>query len=250
MFKKLLITLGILLALSSGLEAREFNKAFRIQLAKETATYYNKIGLKREYTHYLPFVNSAINTAKYFPMYPVEDELDRVLSIYTMPGKESYYKYNFVNVNVPGMKYSSGKVKQFGLDYTSVGLNEGNITWTYRIAKDIQNNKTLKNKYASRHLINKLEGAYIPKDLYLRPIDLSSAKLAKQWYRYYLSQGYTAKQIYFTMSKQIKFKENTVEEIQSAFIYRAIVEIDRDTRGWNHTLKDEKLYSWLKQRMN
>ncbi len=249
MFKKLILTIGMLAVLCSPLDAREFSKAFRVQLAKETATYYNNMGVKRDYKHYLPFVNSAIDTAKYFPMYPVRDELDRVLSIYTMPSNESYYRYNFINVNVPGMTYSSGTVYKFSLDYTCIGINEGNVSWTYQVARAIQTKHAIKNKYASKKLIRILDGSKIPKDLNLRRISLIPARNANEWYKYYLAKGYSPREIYFTMTKQIKFKENTVEEIQSAFIYRAIVEIDRGSRGWKHTTKDEKLYTWLKQRV-
>lgn len=250
MFKKLFLTLGILLVMVVPSFARDFDKAFRIQLAKNTATYYNHLGIRRSYKHYLPFVDSAIVTAKCFPMYPVEDELDRVLSIYTMPSNESYYRYNFINVNVPGMKYSSGKVQEFGLDYTSIGLNEGNVTWTYHVAKEIQNEEPVDNKYASKRLIQALRSAYIPEEFHLRKINLSTSENAREWYNYYLSKGYSPKKIYFTLTKQIKFIENKPEDIRSAFIYRAIVEIDRSSRGWSNTIKDEKLYSWLKQRTN
>lgn len=250
MIKKLFLTLGILSVVCSSLSARDFDKAFRVQLAKDTATYYSNMGVKRSYKHYLPFVDAAVVTAKCFPMYPIEDELDRVISIYTMPSNESYYRYNYVNVNVPGMRYSSGRVKEFSLDYTSIGLNEGNITWTYEVAMSIQNQDKIENKYASKKLMKILSQAYIPETLNLRKIDLESSKQAKQWYHYYRHKGYSSKKIYYAITKQIKFTENKPEEIQSAFIYRAIVEIDRSSRGWNNTVKDEKLYSWLKQRTN
>lgn len=222
------------------------DKEFRVELAKQTNAHYSLIGINRGWQYYMPFVNSSYRVASYFPNYPAKDNYDRVKLFYCMGANESFLKYNFVNLNIPGVKYASGKVKKFSVDYSWIGLNEENITWTYQVAKSIQNNKKIDNKYASKKTIKllSLEGTRIPKQLHLRRMSLDLAKDARKQYLVLKRQGKTPK--YINNNIVASFVEREPDDLDSALIYRVIVETDRQARGWDYNLQDEALYKWLK----
>lgn len=248
---KIIITLAITILTSiNTLQAAPLeDKKLRVTIAKETDLFYRKVGVNRGWEYYMPFVNSSYRVSKNFPGYPAIDNKDRLLKAYCMGSNESYLKYNFINVNIPGVRYASGRVKRFSLDYTWVGLNEENVKWTYSVAKDIQAKQPVANRAMTkkaREIINN-DGVKIPKSLPLRKIDLRDASLALNQYKQLVAKGYTPDKINSII--KISFKENTADELDSALIYRMLVELDRSTRGWNYNLQNEELYKWLTQRV-
>ena len=145
---KRLILILFLSLFASQLQAKEV--PLKIRIAKETAAYYKSHGVKKHYKQFIPFAESSIRVAGYIPVYPAVDKQDRILKIFCKVGQESVFQYNFINVNVPYMTYSSGKVRSFSLDYGAAGINEGNVKYTYNIAREIQNDKAISKRYGNR----------------------------------------------------------------------------------------------------
>ena len=111
--------LSVLLISAFSLGATETKKAssntkkIDIFIAKETANYYKKEGVNRRWEEYLPFVYASERVAKMFPEFPAKDHYERVIRFYTYGAIETRLRRNQVAVNIPGVKYITGRVKGF-----------------------------------------------------------------------------------------------------------------------------------------
>ncbi len=244
MIRKLLIAFFILI--SSFAQAQE-PLTLSDKIATETSAYYLSHGVKRKAEVFKPFANSSIRVAKMFPMYPAVDTTDRAIRLYCKGGKESMFKKNYINVNIPGMKYSSGKVKYFSLDYDWVGLNEINVVHTYAIAKAIQENRRLPKRSGNRDFRELLAEVNIPEHITLYKIDLLCAHKARKEWISYKRLGYTPRQMYDLI--EVEYESRTRDQLDSALIYRLIVDLERYTLNWEYEYMDEGLYKWLTQRI-
>lgn len=247
-----------LLMLNTALSARSLTKTERelrddISIATRDYYYYKTTGSHygdiddpiafRKWRSFRPFATSAIRVGSIFKSVLPEDRL--ILKLHTLGGVESLYKMGFVNVNVPGMKYASGKVKFFSLDYTAYGLNDRNVKRTYEIARMRQLGEKLTRKHGNKEFIRLMNSVRIPKNIKLKKIDTSPSIKAKQKYDYLTRIGKTPKEIYGLIT--IDYTEDTQDDLDSALIYRAIIELERYTLGWKYNITDEELYSWLRK---
>lgn len=245
--KTIILSLLLLSSLSSIDAETSYSNGshqqLRWELCQETENYYNKYNVDRDWNEYRIFMYSAYRVSKMFPMYPAKNDLDRMLLFYELGQHETMWRKNFAVANVPKAKYKGGEmnVKNFSIDYTAWGLNEGNVEWTYETARRIQAGKPVQ-RGLPRKTRDELNRVVIPKDLKLNRIDLSISKRAKEKYKKLLSLGYMPNKI--RKSIKIKsYKEYTQDQIDSALIYRIIVEIDRRNRGWPWGIAQYNIYS-------
>lgn len=233
------------------------HRELRIELTEQLSLYYKKLGYDRDPKEFRPFMFSAIRVAKMFPMYSDEGEQDRMLRLFALGGLESFWKENFIIINVPGANYSNGRVKRVSVDFSAWGLNESNVEWTYAVAKHLQETgkipKKVKGWYSYPEFAELLRGAKIPKEIKLRRIDLKVAKDYKKDYYNLKPRFRDQEKLRKIMTQRAPlWLENTQDDIDSALIYRVLVELDRKARGWNYgqdQYKDSKheAYRYLKQ---
>lgn len=220
-------------------------REFRHAIAKETARYYTAQGDKRKWNHYRSFVYSSYRVSKMFPMFPAENQYDRILKLYCYGVNESGLRKNYVAVNVPGAKYSNGKVHRFSVDYGWIGLNEINVKHTYQIARVIQAGRSIPKGLIYPQSRVLLSSGKIPSDIKLKKIDLSDAGWARdEWVRLKKTGMNSNKIIY---SIKVPFKEETQDDLDSMLVYRVIVEVERYSLGWKYDTWDTKLYEHLKK---
>lgn len=215
------------------------HRDLRVELTEQLSLYYKKLGYFRDPKEFRPFMFSAIRVAKMFPMYSDEGEQDRMLRLFALGGLESFWKENFIVLNVPGANYSNGKVKRVSVDFSAWGLNETNVEWTYAVAKQLQENgkipKRVKGWFSYPEFRELMRGAKIPKEIKLRKIDLGIANAYKKDY-YILKPKYKNQEKLrkVMVSRAPVWLENTQDDIDSTLIYRVLVELDRKARGWKY----------------
>lgn len=191
---------------------------------------------------------SAYRVADMFPMYPAKHNLDRMLQFFELGHFESDWEKDFAIANIPGAKYSNGKVKRFSVDFSWAGVNQMHINWTYKVAKAIQQGKPLPRKYTTKKFRKLIKGAKIPKGVKLKKINLIHVTHARNEWKRMLKEGMSPNDI----QKKLKisgYKERTQDDIDSSLIYRVIVEIDRVSRGWPYGSqqysRDREIYNLL-----
>ena len=216
------------------------------ELTQETKKYYQEQGAKRNIDWLNAYFQSSVRVSKIFKNFPAKDNIDRILKFYSYRGSESRFRLNYAVANIPGAKYSNGKVKRFSVDFGSAGLNQDNVTWTYEMAFAIQNDLPLPETNISKRLARELRKLKIPKNLKLKQIDLSVVSKAKKEYLYYVKKGVNLNKI--SNRIKIEYKEETSDELDSILIYRILVELDRIDRGWEYETWDHELYDRLVER--
>ena len=252
--KIILLLCLILIGKSLFAEQLKFDKQFKVEVAKQTSAYYKQWGIKRSYTKFIPFITSSVKVSKIFPTYlDGLSQKERILSLYCMGASESYLKRNYVNVNVPGYHYASGKVRFFSLDYGWAGLNDDEVDNTYRIAKILQDKRGFKFSrlhpsplwFPNRQFINDMDGVVIPNNINLYKISLKQSADARTLYRQYKKEKKSPVEIYRLIKPTVSFSESGQDQLDSLLIYRTLVEIDRADRGWSYNNRDKELYKWL-----
>ncbi len=249
MIKKLILSLFLLFAPIAG--ACEPTNELIQEVCIETSSYYRAAtGRKRNIEQFKPFIKASFEVADMFPMFPAKNKFDRVMRLYCYGGQESVYYSNFININVPGATYAGGalKVKYFSIDYGWVGINEINTEWVYQVALAIQQERPVPIKYTSTKLRKALDGSCIPSDIKLKRIgNCDSAKL-RVIYNGYKARKYSPNKIRGILENYPhEYREITQDEITSLLIYRAIIEIDRESRNWKYETWDKDLYGSLKK---
>jgi hypothetical protein len=179
--------------------------------------------------------------------FPSTDPQKNWLALFAYGSRESSYKKDFVQVNIPGKAYpglGSGKtVNHFSIDYGWTGLNQINVRWAYLCAKALQEGKKLPpevcRNITKETQLEIVKVFKIPKTLKLKRIDLRSARLARTSYNWYLTQPISPERIKIN----VPYQELTKDDLDSMLIYRALVEIDRRNRGWEWESWDGKLFN-------
>lgn len=237
--------LAALICLTVSLPSKELSRKetrFVNAVATETRTYMKTEGYYVDKYDLIVFTKSSYRVANMFPSFPSTDKSDRVKKFMSWGGQESVWKPNYVAINIPGAKYATGRVKRFSVDFDWTGINSENLKWTYELATAIQQRRPLP-KGTNKTLRVMLQDVRIPKDLKLKRIDYSSVVEAKKQYRVlnamYRDKNKIAEKI------TIAYSSTTEDDVDSMLIYRILVEMDRQARGWEQGAYHDRLYSHL-----
>lgn len=249
MKKTLLIIMLALLTMPTVLRpetSEVLDRQTRIELSREIRDYYAYDGDKRPATTYRPFLWSASRAAKWFPVYPADSDIDRVLKLLTYGANETHYNLGVAEANVPGVKIKGPKrIKYFSIDVMWTGMNESNLAWTYEVARLLQAGKPIPKSIGTKAFRNALKGCHVPKDIKLTHIDMGPiAEARKDWIKY-TRQGIAPNKIRKLI--KIDITEENQDDIDSALIYRILVELDRYYRGWDINTYDKELHKNLSE---
>lgn len=245
----LIIMLALLPAVLRPETSEVLNRSTRIELSNTIRQYYAQDGDKRQATAFRPFLWTASRAAKWFPIYPAANETDRVLKMLTYGANETHFRLNVAEANVPGAKIFGGRkhIRFFSIDVMWTGMNEQNLKWTYEVARLLQDGKKIPKGYGNKRFRNALMYCHVPKDIKLTKIDMAPiAQAHKDWVKY-KHKGYDPRKIKSLIKIQID--ENSQDDIDSAMIYRILVELDRYSRGWDIDTYDKELYERLSDGM-
>lgn len=220
------------------------NKEMRVELCKEVVHFYRNEA-RLNYNRFRPYMFAAYHVNQMVPNYPAKNETDRMLRFFQFGGLESSWGREAIVLNVPGASYSNGKVKRVSVDFSPFGINEDQVSWTYAVAKAIQDGrripKQVGNWKPNAEFIEMAKHMNVPQDLDLKKIDLNLVKLAKQ--EYYREKKYIKdpNKLRISVNKHMpEFTCDTQDDLDSTLLYRVLEDMDRVSRGWKHGLE---LYS-------
>ncbi len=177
-----------------------------------------------------------------FPTYPSTSAEDRVKKFMSWGAQESVWQPNFVAINIPGAKYSNGRVKFFSVDYDWPGINSENTEWAYQIASSVQQKRKLPRGLHPR-FVKALKDVRIPSNIKLKHIDPRlAAEAKKEWLRLVRS-GVNVNRI--ASKIKVPYESTTEDDVDSMLIYRVLIEMDRHVRGWKEGSQRRDLYEHL-----
>ncbi len=230
-------------------------KEDRIKAAvlREMSAWFKKQGETRKTEAYLrPYLEAAWRVSANVKDFPGNNRVENALKLFCQGAQESMFERNFVQTNIPGMRIAGPlKIRYFSLDYGWVGLNHGNVKWTYAAARSIQDG--VKKSHSLQEIVGKKTRDWmeanitIPKNIKLKRIDPSDVKVVKHQYEKWKKskEGRGKEPKYFVADTD--FQEKTEDDLDSMLYYRVLVEVDRKARDWPWGYWHPKLYQRLRQ---
>lgn len=203
-----------------------------------TVDHYIQFGRRLRPERFKPYLDSSFRVAEYVKDWPVPDRTQRAMRYFGYGAAECGFHRDYYNVNVPGQVVRvphKVTIKTFSIDYGWTGICHqrafSNTEWAYQVALALQTGQFTPALEKSLHpvaLARLKRSVHIPPTLKLKKIDVSGFKAAEAEWKWQKSQGVSP----YKMKFDIKYRERTPDDIDSVLLYRIIIDIDRQARGW------------------